>query len=223
MLDLTVLQCFVGVNGFVTASFTANQAPGAYSVMASATALAPVSSSVTNLSLLTNVIAGSPSITYNPATQTVMLTATVTSTGGTVNAGTVNFALMNPSGLMTSSTVSNGTVSATMAIPAGMPAGLYQFTASYTGAGTYAASVSAPADLTINRALASVTPNAASKTNGTSDPAFTGALSGLLAADGVTTTYSRTASFGDPNCGEQDLRDKRSRVNRCAKRVPGGG
>ena len=49
------------------------------------------------------------------------------------------------------------------------------------------------ANFTINKATASVTPNAASKTYGTADPAFTGTLTGFLAADGVTATYSRTA------------------------------
>src|SRR4029079_8610740 len=39
---------------------------------------------------------------------------------------------------------------------------------------------------------ASVTPNAASKTYGDADPAFSGTLTGFLAADGVTATYSRT-------------------------------
>ena len=38
-----------------------------------------------------------------------------------------------------------------------------------------------------------MTPNAASKTYGAADPAFTGTLTGFLAADGVTATYSRTA------------------------------
>ena len=36
-------------------------------------------------------------------------------------------------------------------------------------------------------------PNAASKTYGAADPALTGTLTGFLAADGVTATYSRTA------------------------------
>src|SRR5207249_3912558 len=40
---------------------------------------------------------------------------------------------------------------------------------------------------------ASVTPNAASKTYGSADPALTGTLSGFLAADGVSATYSRAA------------------------------
>src|SRR5206468_12275757 len=46
---------------------------------------------------------------------------------------------------------------------------------------------------TIDKAVASVTPNAASKTYGTADPALSGSLSGFLAADSVSATYSRTA------------------------------
>src|SRR5207248_9252721 len=49
------------------------------------------------------------------------------------------------------------------------------------------------ANFTINKATASVTPAAASKTYGTADPAFTGTLTGFLAADNVTATYARTA------------------------------
>ena len=49
------------------------------------------------------------------------------------------------------------------------------------------------ASFTIDPKAASVTPNAATKTYGAADPAFTGTLSGFLAADGVTATYSRTA------------------------------
>src|SRR5207253_1072473 len=46
---------------------------------------------------------------------------------------------------------------------------------------------------TINQKAASVTPDAKTKTYGDTDPALTGTLSGFLAADGVTATYSRTA------------------------------
>src|SRR6185369_13246329 len=49
------------------------------------------------------------------------------------------------------------------------------------------------AAFTINKAVASVTPNAASKTYGTADPSFSGTLSGFVATDGVTASYSRTA------------------------------
>src|SRR5207253_59250 len=48
------------------------------------------------------------------------------------------------------------------------------------------------ADFTIEKKDASVAPNAASKTYGSADPAFTGTLAGFLAGDGVTATYSRT-------------------------------
>src|SRR6185436_5301909 len=47
------------------------------------------------------------------------------------------------------------------------------------------------ASFTIDKALASVTPNAASKTYGTADPSFSGTLTGFLAGDGVTASYSR--------------------------------
>jgi hypothetical protein len=49
------------------------------------------------------------------------------------------------------------------------------------------------ASFTINPKAASVTPNALSKTYGAADPALTGTLTGFLAGDGVTATYSRTA------------------------------
>ncbi|HSR20909.1 MAG TPA: MBG domain-containing protein, partial [Anaerolineales bacterium] len=84
------------------------------------------------------------------------------------------------------------------------PAGLTIFWtgAPHTAAGTYSVTAtiddpnyqgSASGTFTINKKAASVTPNAASKTYGDSDPALTGTLSGFLAADGVAATYSRTA------------------------------
>src|SRR5204863_8184633 len=48
------------------------------------------------------------------------------------------------------------------------------------------------ANFTITPRNASVTPNAASKIYGDADPAFTGTLTGFVAADGVTAMYSRT-------------------------------
>jgi FtsP/CotA-like multicopper oxidase with cupredoxin domain len=47
--------------------------------------------------------------------------------------------------------------------------------------------------VTVNKIVASVTPNAASKTYGAADPTLTGTLTGFLPVDGVTATYSRTA------------------------------
>src|SRR5213078_3338649 len=49
------------------------------------------------------------------------------------------------------------------------------------------------AEFTIDKKTASVTANAKSKTYGDVDPALTGTLTGFLAADAVTATYSRAA------------------------------
>lgn len=49
-----------------------------------------------------------------------------------------------------------------------------------------------PASFTISPRAAAVTPNASGKTYGAPDPLFTGVMSGFLAADGVTATYTRT-------------------------------
>src|SRR5207248_4660466 len=46
---------------------------------------------------------------------------------------------------------------------------------------------------TIGKATASVTPAAAGKTYGATDPALNGVLAGFVAADNVTATYTRTA------------------------------
>jgi len=47
--------------------------------------------------------------------------------------------------------------------------------------------------INVNKAVASVTPNAQSKIYGDSDPTLGGILTGFLPADGVVATYSRTA------------------------------
>src|SRR5207302_349782 len=60
------------------------------------------------------------------------------------------------------------------------------------------------AAFTINKVTASVTPAAASKTYGAADPTFTGTLSGFLAKDAVTATYSRTA--GETVAGRSEER-----------------
>jgi sugar lactone lactonase YvrE len=50
-----------------------------------------------------------------------------------------------------------------------------------------------PANFAINKAAASVTPAAASKTYGASDPALSGSLAGFIAFDNVTAAYSRAS------------------------------
>jgi hypothetical protein len=106
--------------------------------------------------------------TYNSTTpQTVTLTANVTSgDGGIVNEGLVTFTLSNPNGpnLTATGSVTNGTATATLTVPAGFPAGSYSFSASYTdpnnanGVPNYAPST-APASgiLTVNAAATTTT------------------------------------------------------------------
>ncbi|HEV2833326.1 MAG TPA: MBG domain-containing protein, partial [Hanamia sp.] len=66
-------------------------------------------------------------------------------------------------------------------------------TASWTfNGGTNYNNQSGTAAIVINKKAASVTPDAASKYCGQSDPSFTGILSGFLASDNVTASYSRT-------------------------------
>ena len=77
-------------------------------------------------------------------------------------------------------------------------AGIYAVAARYAGDANYNPKQSAAAVITINKQLASVTPNAASKTYGNADPALTGTLFGFVAGDGVTAVYSRT---GGENVG----------------------
>ena len=98
-----------------------------------------------------------------------------------VNAGT---AITNSHGVATLENVSL----------AGIQANRYAqgFTAVFMGVRGIRGSQGTAA-LTVNKAAASVTPNAAAKTYGTSDPALSGTLSGFLSSDNVTATYSRTA------------------------------
>ncbi|MGO4213891.1 MBG domain-containing protein, partial [Terriglobus sp. YAF25] len=93
-----------------------------------------------------------------------------------------------------SQSVVTGTASLTTSPAAPTNAGTYTITAA---AGTLAAANYSfnfvNGSLTINKAVASVTPNAANKTYGTADPALTGTMTGFLAADSVTAVYSRVA------------------------------
>jgi hypothetical protein len=63
-----------------------------------------------------------------------------------------------------------------------------------TDNGTPPLSVTNSFTLTINKASASITPNAASRSYGVTNPTFSGTLTGFLAADSITATYSTTAT-----------------------------
>ena len=133
-------------------------------------------------------------ITYNTANFTIDPKAASV----TPNAASKTYGAADPAftGTLTGFLAADG-VTATYSRTAGetVLGGPYTISAMLSPAGVlsnYAITYNT-ANFTIDPKAASVTPNAASKTYGAADPAFTGTLTGFLAADGVTATYSRTA------------------------------
>src|SRR2546422_122399 len=146
-------------------------------------------------------VLGNYTITYNTASFTVTKAdPIVTATGNTC---TYNGSSCPGSGSakgvlgedLTPVTVAYATTPApgNLLTSAPITAGTYSVAARYAGDSNYNAKQSAAAPITINKKVASVTPDAKTKTYGSADPALTGALSGFVAAAGVTATYSRTA------------------------------
>jgi hypothetical protein len=139
-------------------------------------------------------VLGNYNITYNTASFTInKATASVTPNAASKTYGAVDPAF---TGTLTGFLAADG-VTATYTRTAGqtVAGSPYTISASLSPAavlGNYNITYNT-ASFTISKATASVTPNAASKTYGTADPAFTGTLTGFLAADGVTATYTRTA------------------------------
>src|SRR2546425_93746 len=159
-----------------TYSRTAGETVGTYTISAM---LSPVG------------VLGNYDITYTAADFTInKKTASVTPNAASKTYGATDPALTGtPSGFLAADSVS-----ATYSRTAGETVGTYTISATLSPVGvlgnydiTYTT-----ANFTINKKTASVTPNAASKTYGATDPALTGTPSGFLAADSVSATYSRT-------------------------------
>jgi hypothetical protein len=99
-------------------------------------------------------VANSGSNTVSKVTTSglVTLSATVTSSAGTVNAGTVTFTLLNGSAVVgtpvTSGTVANGTATVKYALPFGTEASTYTINAVYNPGGTFGASSDSSHSLT---------------------------------------------------------------------------
>ena len=96
------------------------------------------------------------SAAFKTSSQNVTLSATVTSTGGTVNAGTVTFTVSQGATTIgtpvTSGTVSGGIASATFILPANTAAGSYTITAAYNGASGFSGSSDNTHSLTVTPA-----------------------------------------------------------------------
>ena len=101
----------------------------------------------------TTTTAANASIGFSASPQNVTLSATVTSTAGTVNAGTVTFTVSSGGtqlgSSVTSGTVTAGAASAIYALPASVAAGSYTITAVYNAAGGFASSSENTHSLTV--------------------------------------------------------------------------
>ncbi len=131
----------------------------------------------------TTVSISAPPVTYG---SDGTVTVAVSSTAG-IPSGNVSLTVANGSPM--TAALNNGSAVFTISHP---NAGDYALNASYAANGNFAAG-SATGSLHVDAKAASVSPAAASKTYGDSDPSLGGTLNGFLAGDNVTATYSRTA------------------------------
>ncbi len=132
-----------------------------------------------------------PTVTFTGAPASVaygtssIVTATTNASTIPTITGTANICSVGP--------VTGTAASATATVTMIAASGICTLTANWAADTTFAAA-SATQTTTATPALASVTPNPATKVYGTADPVplTTGTLTGFLPADGVTATYSRT-------------------------------
>jgi MBG domain (YGX type)/YDG domain/Bacterial Ig-like domain (group 3)/Invasin, domain 3/Kelch motif len=147
------------------------------------------------------------SVTFVSTTTGTISAKSLTVSGLTVNsrnydattAATLNFASAALSGVVSADTtnvsLNQAGYTATLASPNVGTQGVTVSNLALMGSAAGNYTLTQPTGLTgiITAAAASVTPNPTSKTYGTSDPVLSGTLSGFVAADNVTATYSRTA------------------------------
>jgi uncharacterized repeat protein (TIGR01451 family) len=131
-----------------TATFTSSGGSGSSNTV----------STIINAPVTVSLVAP-PALTFSTVTQTINLTANVTSAGTTVNTGSVTFTV---AGQTASGTVSSGSATASVTLPSGLAAGSYPVTASFSGTGFLTGSTtgnlsvgSGAASLAITSALAS--------------------------------------------------------------------
>ena len=177
-------------SGTDTFAYRANNGTMNSNVAMVAVTVIPIDDTTTTV----NCGGGTPVVTYGSSITCVV---TVTRLDGSHNpSGTVSWTT-NGSGTFVTSpcTLSGSGPTATCSVsytPNARGSGSHLITATY-GGDTYFTGSSGSQTVTVNKRLASVTPNAASKTYGDSDPALTGTLTNFLPADNVTAIYSRTS------------------------------
>jgi MBG domain/Bacterial Ig-like domain (group 3)/Putative Ig domain len=177
----------VGNNDTLTANLTLNPAVLPTPLVISATS----SQFDVELTSTTTSAAGAAA-TYSESAQNVTLSATVTSTAGTVNAGTVTFAVFQGAtqigASVTSGTVAGGAASVSFALPAATPAGTYTIQATYSGTTTLAAGSDNSHTLVVSPAI-------------TTTAAANASTSYNTGAQSVTLTATVTSPAGAVNAG----------------------
>ena len=127
----------------------------------------------------TTIQASSTQASYSSIAQDVSLTASVTSSSGTVNEGKVQFTVVNSGGTtigaaVSGSVTSNGSVTVTYSLPAYTVVGSYTIEADYTdSSGNFAASSDNTHTLTVDAASTTTSASAASATYSTSSQQVT--------------------------------------------------
>ncbi|MGA9671648.1 MAG: MBG domain-containing protein, partial [Terracidiphilus sp.] len=183
-----------GIGDTLTANLTLNSASSPVAAIAS------VSTSFDVIQDSTTTAAFDVTPIYNTGNQGVTLSATVTSAGGPVNAGTVTFTVLQGSTIIgtpvASSTLTDGSASVTYSLPGGMPAGPYTIQAVYNPGGFFATSSDSSHTLTVEQAAATVTltPSSLSQT-------YTGSplpVTSTTNPAGLTVTYTYNGSSTPP-------------------------
>jgi Bacterial Ig-like domain (group 3)/SdrD B-like domain len=140
----------------------------------------------------TSTAASSTSTTFTVAGQSVTLSATVTSSAGSVNEGTVTFTIKQGSTVIgtatTSGTVSSGAASVSYALPAGTAAGTYTIVAAYSGGPDFSSSSDSTQTLLVKAAS-------------TSTAATSTATTVQAGGESVTLSATVTSSAGPVNEG----------------------
>ena len=156
----------------------------------------------------TTTVAQNATATYNPASQTVPLTATVMAGSSPATSGTVTFTLTNGSTTICSTTsaalVSSGVASASCTLPAALPVGNYPIKAVYNPGPGFATSSDSTHQLTVGKATPIITtlPTTSAITYG--QTLASSKLSGGAATIGgtaVTGTFTFTTPATAPGAG----------------------
>ena len=184
----TALQVSLpGAGDALTATLTLNPNITPLSISATSSQFNVIASSTTTA-------AANATTTYSSSAQSVTLSATVSSAGGTVNAGTVTFTVLNGStpvsSAVTGATVANGSASVSYPLPAATAAGTYIVQAVYNAGGAFTTSSDNTHTLTIGKAAATVALHNLTQTYAGSPLAATATTT----PTGLTVTFTYTGT-----------------------------